>query len=307
MGAFDFSPYVGPAISILGGLFGGGSQVSPQATADAASSRQYLNNQAAVGQQYKTLSDYNNQNYMTDDPAMRTATQNEINYLGQDPNTSQADAQYLASAGAGQQAAYQQAGANLSASLGARGFTGDNSLLTGGLASIDQAQAAANANAANSLAQHQITQADQNRRGIISLQQGLDNTDYSRDTGALSAQNGIDSSLAGSYRSLASYEQGQQNAQNQQDSNLWGGIGTAVGGALDNSGNDLQDAQTALYNAQAEAIKNGQNPGAITPVNTGFSTGGTGGFNTTGTGGFGINTPGTGVYSLKQYKKTIGN
>jgi hypothetical protein len=266
MGPFDFAPYVGPAISILGGLFGGGQKTNPQATADMNTSRGYLQDQAGVAGKYAALADYAGNNYSQDDPAMRTAANNEISYLQQDPNTNQADAQYLSNAGAGRQAAYQGADANLTANLAARGFTGASSGLAGGEASIQQAQAAANANAASSLAQHQIGQADQNRRGILTLNQQLAGNDYAHETGALGAENSTYGNLGSAYRTLGQYETGQQQQQNQQQAALYGGIGQTIGGALDNSGNDLQDAQTALINAQTEAIKNGTSTPGVVPL-----------------------------------------
>ena len=297
MPPFDFAPYIGPAMGILGGLFGGGPKVNPQAQADMNTSRQYLGDQSGVANKYGSLADYAGGNYGRDDPAARTATQNEIQYLQQNPNTNQADAQYLADATRGSDAAFQRGNANLTASLASRGFTGDSSILSGGLTSLAQTQAAGDAAAQNALAQHQMAQADANRRGVMGLEQGLAAGDYAHQTGAMGSQASLYGNLAGSYRGLGQYEQAQQNAQNQQQAAQMAGIGEAVGGIASPPDHSLEDAQTAYYNAMAQNAKGGVTP--ISPPGQGSgmmaASSGGGGFGTTPGGGFGNGSGGFGT------------
>ena len=242
-------------------------------------SRQQLEKQAGIATQlggqasrYGTLADYAANNYGVDDPAMRTATQNEVNYLQQDPNTNQADAQYLADATRGTDAAFQRGNADLTASLTSRGFTGPSSMLTGGLTSLPSRRRR------RTPPPRMVSPSTRSPRrtrtagaSSVSIPALPIRTTATRpgalgaETGALGSEAGQYGSIAHSYGTLGQYEQGQQDKQNAAQAQMWGNIGQSVGGAIDGQDTSLQDAQVALLNAQAAALANGQNP-SITPL-----------------------------------------
>lgn len=198
---------IGPALSLAGGLFG--SRPSYGSAGDLSAARGYMGQEAGIGRQYGQQSQDALNEYGTDNAGYRQAAGAYGNYLKQDPFTDSYDTAQLAGATNGAAQSYQRANANLSANMASRGLT-DSSEMAGGLAGIGAAQAGSMATTQNALAMNRIAQRRQNLATLTGLTGGMANTDYSRGMGALGAQEGIDSHLAGMSLGMGEREQGME-------------------------------------------------------------------------------------------------
>ena len=261
MGFLDSIGGLGGAISgvsALTSLFGKSKDYG--SAGDLSAGRGYLSQEGGIGSQYGQQAAGALSNYGTDNGAYRGATQNYANYLSQDPYTDSYSTARLAAAGAGSSDAYSRARANLQSTASGMGLGGGaSSMLSGGLAGIDAAQAGQLSGQQNSLALQAIAQHRQNLGQLTDLYGGMAGTDYNRGMGALGAQQGVDQSLAGNYLGLGQQEQGyEMNAQNQQNQAFGSALGSlgslygsskgygAMGGYGGNSGGNTGGAGGGL-------------------------------------------------------------
>lgn len=198
-----------------------------------ALSNGYLGSLGNVAAAYGSLASQSAGQYSGDNASYRQALQNQSDLLQQGFGN-QDRAGYIAGQTANVGGAYQQGQANLTNDLSARGL-GMSGSAAGGLADLDASRAGAYSTAANQ-AQNYFSNAQLQRSNqLTNLLGGAASTDYGRQTSALGAQGGLDSTLAGDYSAEAQAQYQRQAAQN---AGLFGSIGsiaTGLGGLVGRS------------------------------------------------------------------------
>ena len=264
-------------VSALAGL--GGKTPTYGSSGDLSAGRGYLSQENGIGNQYGQQGQNALTSYGADNGAYRGAAENYAKYLSQDPYTDSYSTAKLAAGSAGSSDAYNRARANLQSTASGMGIGGGaGSMLSGGMAGIDAAQAGQMSGQQNQLALQAIAQHRQNMGQLTDMYGGMAGTDYSRGMGALGAEQGIDQSLSGSYLGMGQREQDMelqaQQAQNQAFGSSLGNIGSifgsksgygAMGGYGGNSGGFGGNApinpalQTSNYPPGAFTTPNGFN------------------------------------------------
>lgn len=258
MGGFDLTSLlggpsnpaalVGPGLSILGSLFG--RRRDPRDDPNYQAAMAAAGRQADVAGDYSDLAGQAGEDLAHYRPGYNDAVDSYARYLQQDPGTSAHDASYLASATAGEDAANKAAEAGLTTNLLSRGIT-DGSDLTGGLTDLAAREAGQGTGAQIGLAQYKIAQANQDRQALVGLLGGAASQARGADMSALSGEGGANQSAFGDYNNLQQQDAQRQAAQDAQQNQLLSSIGAGVADAYD-SPSDLEDAQTAYYNAAAK-------------------------------------------------------
>ena len=206
----------------MGGVFGSTPSL------DTGGGDVYRSVLKKIGGQYGDIYNQANGAYKGDDAAMRRAVDEYSRYLTDDPATNAYRAHQVGQAEAGASEAAQAAQAHLDQTLAERGVGGPgSSAATGGAASIAANLAANHTNVlAQNAWQNQLMR-DRNLATNANLRSGLADTDFSRMTGALGQEAGINSGLLQDANQIAMARlQAQLQAQGQQ-AGFWGNLGSA--------------------------------------------------------------------------------
>ncbi len=234
MGLFDsVNPVaaIGPAIGLLGGLFG--KKSNNQASGYYGQASGAYNREGQIGNQIGANGAQAMGSFNTYDPQYQGAVNARAAYLKTDPYTDTRDSADLNRATAGLNHQYDTAGANLSADMARRGLdTGDggqNSMLAGGVASLLASKASAHAGAQNAQAYNQIAQRNSNSQQLVGLLGGAADGYYSRGAQAQTEDANIQGNVAGGFNNMGNASLAQNNFENGQANAVMGQAGNSLG------------------------------------------------------------------------------
>jgi hypothetical protein len=162
------------------------------------------------------------------DPAYKAQLGRVQDILSTDPYTDSYSAAKIAGATAGTDAAYQAAKSRLTGDLAARGLSGSGAM-AGGLAQIEAGRAGVLSSAANDVAMQAIQDRTQRAQQLLGILGNARDDAFSQRSGALGAEAGVDSSIAGDYGQAYGQELLHADSRFNGMMNLLGGLGGAAG------------------------------------------------------------------------------